>query len=232
VLLDRELPGVEADAVVIDNHGAARDAVDRLIEAGHTRIAMVTGANPAHDAEDGTIIATATSLGRIEGYRAALAAAGIDPDPRYLRIGSHQRHHGREQTRLLLGLRPRPTAIVATDSILALAVLEELQAQGLEVPGQVSVVGFDDADWTTVVHPRLSVVAQPINQLGAVAARRLIERIRGDAAAPRRYTIPTTFIARDSVARPPDVRPTGVAASTGRGSPGSRSRARQARTPG
>jgi LacI family transcriptional regulator len=231
VLLDRELPGVEADAVVIDNHGAANDAVGRLIEAGHTRIALVTGANPAQGAEDGPIVATATSAGRIEGYRTALTAAGIDPDPRYLRVGSHHRHGAREQTRLLLALRPRPTAIVATDSILALGVLEELQVHGLKVPGQISVVGFDDAEWTTVIHPRLSVIAQPINELGALAARRLIARIRGDASARQRYTLPTTFIARDSIARPRSgVRRTGGAAATGRRPPGSRSRARTART--
>jgi LacI family transcriptional regulator len=231
VLLDRELPGLEADAVIIDNHGAANDAVGRLIQAGHTRIALVTGANPTQRAGDGAIVATATSLRRIEGYRTALTAAGIDPDPRYLRVGSHQRHDAREQTRLLLALRPRPTAIVATDSILALGVLEELQAHGLQVPGQMSVVGFDDAEWTSVVHPRLSVIAQPLNELGALAARRVIARIRGDASTPKRYTLPTTFISRDSIARPrAGVRRAGVAAATDRRPPGSRSRARQART--
>jgi LacI family transcriptional regulator len=203
VLLDRELPGLEVDAVAIDNHGAANDAVRRLIEAGHTRIAMVTGANPAQAVEDGAIVATATSADRIEGYRTALTAAGIDPDPRYLRVGSYHREGAREQTRRLLALRPRPTAIFVTDSVLALGVLEEVQVRGLAVPAQVSVVGFDDADWTAVVRPRLSVVAQPINELGALAARRLIARIRGDASAPRRYRLPTSFIARDSIARPP-----------------------------
>jgi LacI family transcriptional regulator len=203
VLLDRELPGVEADTVAIDNQGAASDAVRRLVDAGHTRVAMVTGANPAQGAEDGAVVATATSAGRIEGYRAALAAAGVEPDPRYLRVGSYHQHGAREQTRLLLGLRPRPTAIFATDSVLALGVLEELQAHQLEVPGQVSVVGFDDASWTAVVRPGLSVVAQPINELGALAASRLIARIRGDASAPRRHRLPTTFVTRDSIARPP-----------------------------
>ena len=208
VLLDRELPGLEADSVAIDNQGAAGDAVRRLVEAGHRRIAMVTGANPGQAAEDGATVATATSVGRIEGYRAALTAAGIDPDPRYLRVGSYHRDGAREQTRRLLALRPRPTAIVATDSVLALGVLEEVQVRGLAVPGQVSVVGFDDADWTAVVRPRLSVVAQPIYELGALAARRLIARISGDASAPARYRLPTSFIARDSIAGPPAGEPT------------------------
>jgi LacI family transcriptional regulator len=203
VLLDRELPGVDVDTVAIDNQGAANDAVRRLVEAGHRRVAMVTGANPTQRAEDGATVATATSVGRIEGYQAALAAAGVDPDPRYLRVGSYHQQGAREQTRLLLGLRPRPTAIFATDSVLALGVLQELQAQELDVPGQVSVVGFDDASWTAVVRPRLSVVAQPINELGALAASRLIARIRGDASAPRRYRLPTAFVTRDSIAGPP-----------------------------
>ena len=203
VLLDRELPGVEADAVAIDNRAAARDAVRRLVEAGHTRIAMVAGALPAQGGGEEAVVATATVVGRIEGYRAALGAAGVDPDPRYLRVGSFRREGARAQTRRLLGLRPRPTAIFVTDSLDALGVLEEVQAQGLAVPGQVSVVGFDDADWMTVVRPAISVVAQPINEMGALAARRLVARIRGDTSAPRPYRLPTVFIARDSVGRPP-----------------------------
>jgi LacI family transcriptional regulator len=203
VLLDRELPGIEADAVAVDNHHAANDAVRRLLEAGHTRIAMVTGALPAQGVGDGTVPPTATVVGRIEGYRAAFAAAGIDPDPRYLRVGSYRRQGARDETRVLLGLRPRPTAIFATDSIDTLGVLEELQARGLEVPGQVSVVGFDDAAWMTVVRPRISVVAQPVNEMGALAARRLIARIHGDTSTPQRYTLPTTFVSRESIARPP-----------------------------
>jgi LacI family transcriptional regulator len=231
VLLDRELPGIEADAVAIDNHAAAEDAVRRLVEAGHTRIAMVSGALPPQGGEEEPVVATATVVGRIAGYRAALVAAGIEPDPRYLRIGNLRREGAREQTRLLLGLRPRPTAIFVTDSLDTLGVLEEVQAQGLEVPGQVSVVGFDDADWMTVVRPRISVVAQPINEMGTLAARRLIARIRGDASAPRPYRLPTTFVARDSIARPRSgVRRTGAAAPTGRRPPGSRSPARKART--
>src|SRR5919197_5329780 len=99
-------------------------------------------------------------------------------------------------------MRSRPTAIFALDSVLALGVLEGVQSSRLEIPGQVSVVGFDDADWTTVIRPQISVVSQPINEMGALAARRLIERIRGDTASPRKHVLPTTFKERDSVAKP------------------------------
>jgi LacI family transcriptional regulator len=209
VLLDRGSPEVAADAVVIDNRGAARDAVRRLVAAGHRRIAMVTGASAAaSDGDGGVVHPISTVTDRIEGYRAALLEAGIDPDPHYLRIGAvkeadrDQKQVAAEQTRALLGMRPRPTAIVVLDSVLALGVLEGVQHRGLEIPGQVSVVGFDDADWTTVVRPQISVVSQPINEMGALAARRLIERIRGDATPPREHVLPATFIARDSVAKP------------------------------
>ena len=210
VLLDRGSPEIAADAVVIDNHGAAHDAVRRLIAAGHRRIAIVTGASAVEWDEDGALLhPIATAADRIAGYRRALVEAGIEPDPRYLQIAAihqatdrDQRHVAREQARALLAMRSRPTAIFALDSVLALGVLEGVQHSGLEIPDQVSVVGFDDADWATVVRPQVSVVSQPINEMGALAARRLIERIRGDAAAPKRHVLPTTFIARDSVARP------------------------------
>jgi LacI family transcriptional regulator len=203
VLLDRAIPDLDADAVVIDNRGAAHDAVWRLIQAGHRRIALVTGARSPQPYDNGEPApVTWTGAGRIQGYRTALAEAGIGPDPRYLRVGDYHREAAREEARLLLALRPRPTAILATDSVITLGILEGVQASGLTVPGQVSVVGFDDADWTTVVRPMLSVVSQPVYELGALAVRRLIARIRGDASAAAEHVLPTTFVARDSVAEP------------------------------
>jgi LacI family transcriptional regulator len=211
VLLDRANPDIAAEAVVIDNRNASLDAVRRLVGIGHKRIALVAGASPAPGwEEDGAIHPISTVVDRIDGYRAALIEVNIDPDPRYLRIGEarmesvrDQKRAAREQTRAVLALRPRPTAVFAIDSVLALGVLEGVQDSGLEIPGQVSVVGFDDASWTSVVRPKISVVSQPVNEMGALAARRLIARIRGEDAGPIEHRLPTTFIERESVAGPP-----------------------------
>jgi LacI family transcriptional regulator len=99
----------------------------------------------------------------------------------------------------LLQLADPPTAIFATDSVITLGALEALQAAGITIPHQMSIVGFDDPEWSTVVRPKLTVVAQPAYALGGLAATRIVARIRGDAARPRRHHLPTRLIVRESV---------------------------------
>ncbi|GAB3978354.1 hypothetical protein GCM10029978_070840 [Actinoallomurus acanthiterrae] len=104
--------------------------------------------------------------------------------------------------RTLLGLADPPTAVFATDSIISLGVLTALQSEDLRWPDDLSVIGFDDADWADVVRPALTVIAQPAYDLGTQAARRLIARIRGDRSEPRDYFLPTAFVERASVGPP------------------------------
>jgi LacI family transcriptional regulator len=210
VLLDRPSPDVAADAVVIDNRGAARDAVRRLIAAGHRRIAMVAGASAMPGDGDGTSIHPISTVSeRIEGYREALVEGGIDPDPRYLRIGGvptendrHQKLVAREQTRRLLGMRSRPTAIFALDSVLALGVLEGVQSSRLEIPGQVSVVGFDDADLSSLVTPALTTVRQPLAEMGRMAVSLLTRLLDNQRLEALRVELATRLVVRDSTAPP------------------------------
>ncbi|MBI0297212.1 LacI family DNA-binding transcriptional regulator [Streptomyces sp. PRKS01-29] len=143
-----------------------------------------------------------TGVERVAGYRAALRAAGVEDTDAYLRVGTFHRQDPAALTEELLSLPEPPTAVFATDSMIALGVLSAVNARGLRVPEDISVVAFDDAEWTRVVRPRLSVVAQPVQELGAEAVRALLTRIETGARPPRHITLDTTFITRDSIAPP------------------------------
>ncbi|HEY3292900.1 MAG TPA: LacI family DNA-binding transcriptional regulator [Candidatus Nanopelagicaceae bacterium] len=200
VLVDRLMPNIKVDTVAINNRVAAGDAAKRLLEAGHRHVGVVTG---AHSDDVGPIrFLINTGQDRVEGFRETLVEAGIELDPKMIRWGAISQEAARAQTRILLAFAKRPTAIFATDSLMALGVLQGVHDSGLRSPDDVSVVGFDDADWTEVITPRLSVVAQPVHEIGRLAAERLLARINGDTSRSRTYLLPTTWIERDSIASP------------------------------
>jgi LacI family transcriptional regulator len=143
-----------------------------------------------------------TGRERIQGYRLALRRAGIPVDPAYVRLGDFHREAAGQMALDLLELPEPPTAIFCTDSVITLGVLEALQRAGVKMPEQMSVLGFDDPDWSEVVRPTLTVVNQPVYDLGALAARRVIARIRGDESRPRPHRLPTTLLVRESVTAP------------------------------
>src|SRR4051794_26472987 len=202
VLIDRRVAGLEADAVLIDNRTAARDAVQRLLGAGHRRIALVTGSGFGDDEAPVAPRRLSTGTERIEGYLAALEAAGVPECAKYLRATAVDQPRAERLTAELLALDAPPTALFASDLVVALGALRAIQAAGLTIPAELTFVAFDDADWTTVLTPRLSVVAQPAYDMGVKAAKTLIDRINGNDAQPREYLLPTTFVERESIARP------------------------------
>jgi len=208
VLLDRHLKGFPADSVLVNSKEAARVAVDHLIEHGHSCIGIVTGTSPAHPATEGSRSLDLISSGqeRIQGYRAALKAAGIDVRLEYIKTGDFHRQASKDLTNELLALDEPPTAILTTDSVITLGALTALHDAGKRIPADISLVGIDDAEWATVVNPPLTVVAQPAYELGELAAQRVVERIQGSTTRPRRRNLPTQLIIRESVGAPPRTR--------------------------
>ncbi len=205
VLLDRRVRGLAADTVGIDNRATARDATRRLIELGHRRIALVTGAPPALAAllreADGADLAKApggTTALRAAGYRDALGEAGISVDPRYVSADGLRRDDAARATARLLALDEPPTAIIALDSLLSLGVLQAFADLGTRCPEAVSLIGFDDDDWAEAVSPPLSVVSQPVYRIGETAAELLLSRIAGGTGRPAHRRLPTTYVERAS----------------------------------
>ncbi|MFL6132717.1 MAG: LacI family DNA-binding transcriptional regulator [Nocardioidaceae bacterium] len=202
VLLDRRLEDFAVDTVLVDNVAAVRDVVDRLVGAGHRRVAMVTGALSYEERRAG-LPGISTGQDRVDGFLTALADAGIAEPTTYLRTGAHSPEQACALTEELIALPDRPTAVFASNSRVALGVLKAIREAGLEVPREISMVGFDDADWTSVVTPPISVVAQPAHALGRQAAELLLARISGDEEPPRLHMMATNFLSRASVAPPP-----------------------------
>jgi len=203
VLLDRDVPGLPVDVAFIDDRAAARQATDHLLGAGHRRLAYITATSSADSRYTSPHqIALTTVQNRIAGFLEAATAAGLTEAERQIRLGASTTMQSQTILQELLGEPNRPTAILSSDSKSALEVFRAARARGLAVPGDLSLITFDDADWTSAVSPTVTVVSQPSYQLGFTAARMLIERISGEKAPPRRCILETGLISRESVCQP------------------------------
>ena len=153
--------------------------------AGHRRIAS-----------DRRSAALLCSRARIDGYRAALDAAGLPVDPTLIRHGDFHHFGGYTRARELLALPDRPTAVFAGSDEQAFGVVEAARTCGLSVPGDLSVVGFDDLPMSRWASPPLTTVRQPLAQMGRVAAQMLQSLMEGRALDSSRVELPTTLIVR------------------------------------
>ncbi|MBZ9763316.1 LacI family transcriptional regulator [Mesorhizobium sp. CA8] len=196
VLLDRRVPELNADTFAIDNFRAAHQAVASLIKQEHRSIALVSNA-PSHG-EQHYLISSIRE--RIDGYRAALHDAGIKIIPNLIVLGGWDTENLARQLGKLCQSANPPTAFLATDSSVALILLNVLREKNLSIPDQVSLICFDDADWTTAVTPPLTVVSQPIKELATTATEDLIARLQGLPPGPAKETLlQATLIDRGSV---------------------------------
>lgn len=203
LLVDRRIPRLGVDTVLLDNVPAAQQAVQHLAAAGHTRIAMITGTGAADVKPAAGDTVVSTSIDRVEGYRRALLEAGLPYEPSYVQAGDFHLDAVRARAVSLLSRPDRPTGVFTSDGIMALGVLLALRDVGLSCPDDVSVVGFDDPAWASVIRPGLSVMAQPVYEMGAAAAHRLVARIRGEVSRPRTQVLSATWRERQSIAPPP-----------------------------
>jgi LacI family transcriptional regulator len=207
VLLDRRVRGVAADRVYSDNESAATAVMSELISRGHRRIAYVSSAAGPEGAVPGHYPAVddlVTSAGdRIRAYLRSLSAAGVEAPDLYLRLCPFGEEAARQATAQLLALPEPPTAVFASDGVIALGVLRAVHDAGLEIPRDISVVAGDDPSWSRVTTPALSAVAQPVHELGQAAMNLLLERI-GDPARPiEERVLPAEFRSRGSIGSPP-----------------------------
>lgn len=177
--------------VTSDNLQGGRLAVDHLLALGHRRIGMVTGRPDLSSAEL-----------REQGYRDAHAAAGVPVDEALLRRGGYDPEQARKASLELLQLPDPPTAIFAANDISAMVTLEVAADLGIDVPGRLSVVGFDNIPESALADPPLTTVQQPMRQLGHDAITMLIALISGDRVADTHVTLETTLVPRASSAAP------------------------------
>ncbi|WP_102127091.1 LacI family DNA-binding transcriptional regulator [Deinococcus planocerae] len=190
--LDRASGRANAHTVLVDNEAGAERAVSHLAAHGHRRIGMIVGRRDI-----------STAIERHEGYRRALADAGIPYRPELVLPGDHREAGGRAAAHALLALPAgeRPTALFVGNNEMTVGAVLATRELGLRLPGDLSVVAFDDSRWAQTILPALTVVAQPEYELGALACRTLLARLAGEEV-PTAVRLKTTFIERDSVAPP------------------------------
>ncbi|WP_216319683.1 LacI family DNA-binding transcriptional regulator [Deinococcus aestuarii] len=188
--LDRASGRANAHTVLVDNEMGAYRAVSYLTGLGHRRIGMVVGQQDI-----------STAVERHEGYRRALQSAGIPYRPELVRPGHHREGDGRAAAHALLSLPPgeRPTALFVGNNEMTVGAVLALRDLGLSLPGDLSLVGFDDSRWAQTILPALTVVAQPAYDLGALACHTLLGVLEG-REVPTSTRLHTTFIERDSAA--------------------------------
>ncbi|WNM35254.1 LacI family DNA-binding transcriptional regulator [Streptomyces sp. Li-HN-5-11] len=153
-------PDTQAIALTFDNRGGARQLTEHLIGLGHRRLGYITGP------EERT-----TTRHRLEGHREAMAAAGLEEDPRWTVHGRYDRRSGYEATLELLRRDPALTAVVAANDSVALGACAALRESGLRIPHDVSVAGFDDLPFSIDAVPSLTTVRLPLAEAGARAGR-------------------------------------------------------------
>ncbi|WP_213815660.1 LacI family DNA-binding transcriptional regulator [Glaciihabitans sp. dw_435] len=164
-------------------------ATRHLIELGHTRIAAITGP------ED-----MMCSLARLDGFRSAMNSASLSVDPALVHFGDFHVDGGRAIAERLLALPHRPTAIFAGSDLQALGVLEAARTAGISVPGELSIVGYDDVPVAKWSSPGLTTIHQPLREM-AEEASRIVLRIRdGDDVGHTRIDLATSLVVRDSTA--------------------------------
>lgn len=194
VALDRRIPGGDFDTVTTNGLGGAKDAVDLLIKRGHRRIAMIGGES-----------SLSTMADRRSGYEKALRDAGLGVDPDLFRVGDLIRQDsGHTATLSLLDLAEPPTALFVASNLMALGALRATAERGLTVPGDVSIICFDDLLGSDLIGPGLSAVVQPTYDMGAAAAELLFRRIDDPSLPSREVVFGTQVVARGSVAEAPE----------------------------
>ena len=185
-----EGPGL-IPSVRADDRGGAGLAVDHLVGLGHRRIGFLGGRADL-----------ASARGREQGFREAMSAHGIAIHERLVVRGDYSLEGASEPARELLTASDPPTAIFAANDLSALRIIEVAREVGVDIPRDVSVVGFDDIPESLRSDPSLTTVAQPMIGIGRRAASDLFELMAGGEPAERDTRLPTRLVVRDSTAAP------------------------------
>ena len=192
IVIQGSLPGSATPSIDIDNLASARLAVEHLVALGHRRIGCITNAPLAYTA----------ARERAAGFRAVVSDAGL-PEPVGLVVeGAFDAPSGRQAMEALLA-GERPTAVFVASDIVALGAIAAITDAGLRVPGDISVIGFDDVPLAAYFDPPLTTIRLPAFELGLATGRALLDRIAG-REVPARTLLPTELVVRGSTGPPVD----------------------------
>lgn len=186
VLVDR-FTSDEFDWVGTENVKAITRLVTHVAELGHKRIGMVFG-----------VPGIRTTQERIEGYVAGLQRSGLPYDPAIVKCGNSNTEDAEIAVRRLLETDNCPTALVVANNHMTIGALRALRRRNLRIPGDVALVSFDDFEWSDLVSPRLTAMAQPLERIGKEAARLMLTRMTNPAQRVREVRLSPKFMDRES----------------------------------
>jgi len=185
VAIDNSVADKTIPSVIIDNFNAQMEMVDYLCSLGHRRIGFMTGL------EDSDV-----GKNRYEGYKSGLVKQGIDLDPALVFRGNYTFGSGVSGAEYFLSLKRRPSAIICANDSMALGAISKLHQQGLEVPDDLSVVGFDDIDIARQISPPLTTVSVPVEEIARHAFQMLERLIEGEALDNRHIALAAHVVPR------------------------------------
>lgn len=190
VLVDR-LSSDKFDQVGVNNRDAMTGLVAHLASFGHKRIGFVAGQ-----------VDFATTVERIDGYCQAIRRHGLESDSDLLVTGNPTTDRAMQSTQHLLTLPKPPTALITGNNMATIGAMRAIRLLGLSVPGDISIVGIDDFEWADCFEPRLTLMAQPCEEIGRRAAALLVERINASQGERQTIRLDCTLVERASCARP------------------------------
>ncbi len=190
VVMNRKARGI-ANCVALDNFAAAKQSTEYLVSLGHRRIGHLAG-----------LLTDYNGTRRIAGYRAALKAAGIAPDPALVAEAGYTLEGGDRAARALLRVTPRPTAMLAATVLSAAGALRALHAERVRVPAEMSVMSTNDLQIADTLHPPLTTLRMPLLEMGRIAADGLIDLLESKTRAVTDLLHPNGVVARESTAAP------------------------------
>ncbi|MHC1784182.1 MAG: LacI family DNA-binding transcriptional regulator [Anaerolineaceae bacterium] len=193
VLVDHQGTGEDCPAVGATNWQGAFNATDYLIKLGHRRIGFITG-----------WLDLGAALDRLDGYKTALRTHHMPVENDLIYEGTFAQLDGYTGALKFLNLPEPPTAIFASNDVMAMAAMDAVRERGMRAPEDISIIGFDDIPQASLIRPALTTIRQPLEQMGRVATQMLMEILQNPDIKPKRIELPTEIIIRDSTAKPKD----------------------------
>lgn len=193
VLVDRKMKQADCDCVLVDNEGAAKSAVERLIAAGHTKIGMIAGPEDVYTAEE-----------RFRGYVLALKEADLTVEDSLIARGDYTISGGTAAMRKLVEDNPDMTAVFVSNYEMTMGAVIEVNELDIKIPEELSLIGFDNEEFAKASIPRLCIVTQPTREIGRQAAEIMLKRLEMQGSEPEKPGIrklDTCFLEGHSVKR-------------------------------
>jgi len=187
VIVNRLVPGLEDNCISLNNQRGGCVATRYLLEQGHRDIAYISG--PLHWGDAGQ---------RFSGHKQALAEFGLAFDPDTMIEGDYMVQSGYRAMRQLLGRNKKITAVICANDEMAVGAMDAIRERGLEIPADISVVGFDNVRWAPFLWPKLTTVNNPVNEMGRMAARWVLKHVYGINERPIQTFFEPKMIVRES----------------------------------